>query len=142
MRTRWRCQAAVAMVLVFVLQITAQPAAVTAKQRGANGLIAFDWNQGEAVFTINPDGTGERQLLSTSTCCPRFSPDGLRLAVPRGTDDRRIGGATVNVDGTNYHPLPIDDPTLNVGSGVWSPMASGFQAKAGTPTHQELVFTS
>jgi Tol biopolymer transport system component len=36
-------------------------------------------------------------------------------------DDGRIGTATVNADGSEYNPLPINDPSLNVGCDVWAP---------------------
>jgi Tol biopolymer transport system component len=38
-----------------------------------------------------------------------------------GTQDGRIGAATINADGSGYTEFPIPDPTLNIGCSVWSP---------------------
>ena len=42
----------------------------------------------------------------------------------------RIGPATFDVDGSGYSLLPIDDPTLQVGAGGWSPGGGRFVAGA------------
>ena len=90
-----------------------------AKVSGLNGRIAF--NRGEdVVLTANPDGSNTRVLL-TNSCCPLWSPDGSKIAVLAFTDLGTLTGATLNPDGSGYVRLPIDDPTLNVGGGVWSP---------------------
>ena len=94
------------------------PGPLQPKVSGLNGQIAFD--RGEVVFTANPDGSNTRQLL-TNSCCPRWSPDGSKIAVPALTDLGTITTATLNPDGSGYTRLPIDDPTLNVAGGVWSP---------------------
>jgi len=100
-----------------LLAMTAMSAG--ASPRGLNGQIAY-WNNFGA-FTANPDG-GQAQELVPDTCCPSWSHDGTKLAVPYQTDDGRIGTATVNADGSDYTPLPINHPTLNVGcaSGAWT----------------------
>ena len=104
--------------------LTALPA--SASPRGTNGQIAYDRTNfatgDQAVFTANPDGSHERQLVA-NTCCGGWSHSGSKLALPYFTDDGRIGTATVNADGSRYAPLPINDPTLNVGCavGAWSP---------------------
>jgi Tol biopolymer transport system component len=88
------------------------------KVSGLNGQIAFD--RGDSVFTTSPDGSNTRQLL-TNSCCPRWSPDGSKIAVPALTDLGTITTATLNPDGSGYTRLPIDDATLNIAGGVWSP---------------------
>jgi Tol biopolymer transport system component len=110
---------AMAVVGVFALPAGARPP-------GSNGRIAYDRTDpatGDgAVFTANPDGGQERQLVANS-CCPGWSHDGSKLSAPYLTDDGRIGTATVNADGSGYAPLPINDSTLNVAcaGGAWSP---------------------
>jgi Tol biopolymer transport system component len=109
--------------IAALVALTAVPAG--ASPRGVNGQIAYDRTDpttGDgAVYTANPDGSREQQLVPFS-CCPSWSHDGNKLAMPYLTDDGRIGTATVNADGSGYTPLPINDPTLNVGcaSGAWS----------------------
>lgn len=83
-----------------------------------NGQIAF--NRGDAVLIANPHGSKSRQLL-TNSCCPRWSPDGSKIAVLAFTDRGTLTAATLNPHGSGYAILPIDDPTLNVALGVWSP---------------------
>lgn len=105
-------------VFAALVALTALPAA--ARPSGVNGQIAFDRPDG--VYTANANGSG-KHLLVANSCCGDWSPDGRKLAVPYLTDDGRIGPATVNADGSGYTPLPIDDPTLNIGCGTgsWSP---------------------
>jgi Tol biopolymer transport system component len=94
-----------------------------ASPTGTNGRVAYDRSDqfgNQIVLTANPDGTQERTLVVNS-CCPGWSHDGNTLTVPYLLDDGRVGTATVKADGSGYNPLPIDDPTLNVGCGVWSP---------------------
>jgi Tol biopolymer transport system component len=89
-----------------------------------NGKIAFGrWKPAlddSQIFTINPDGTGERKLLSGGAESPRWSPDGTKIAV---TLTGLPGGprtATLNPDGSGYNLL---DPsfTLNLTCQAWSP---------------------
>lgn len=90
---------------------------------GTNGRVAYDRTDqfgNQMVLTANPDGSQERTLIVNS-CCPGWSHDGSKLTVPYMLDDGRIGTATVNADGSGYNPLPINDPTLNLGCATWSP---------------------
>lgn len=109
------------LIVLGLLAGAVAVAAVTAgaSPRGANGQIAYD--RADFVYTANPDGSQEHQLIPGHTCCPGWSPDGNKLTIARLTEDGRIGTATVNADGSGYTPLPIDDPTLNLGCPVWSP---------------------
>jgi Tol biopolymer transport system component len=96
-----------------------------ASPRGVNGQIAYDRadpaGDDRFVYTANPDGSHEQQLVPGHTCCPSWSHSGSKLAIPYLTDDGRVGAAIVNADGSGYTPLPIDDPTLNLGCEPWSP---------------------
>jgi Tol biopolymer transport system component len=76
---RWSLLAVLALVAGLVL---AGPAAGTFP--GANGRIAFaDFNTGQ-LYSINPDGTGLRQLTHVAAPAvaggPDWSPDGRRIA--------------------------------------------------------------
>ena len=127
-----RAQLATIVVTVlcalFLPGVGAAAPAAQGPHREVGGTIAYDRPDPASpddtfVSTIRPDGSRERQVLPSHTCCPGWSPDGRRLALPRGTVDGRIGTATVRPDGSDYTPLPIHDPTLNIGCGTgsWSP---------------------
>jgi Tol biopolymer transport system component len=86
-----------------------------------NGQIAFNRGEGNgAVLIADPDGSNAQQILSNS-CCPHWSPDGSKISALAFTDLGTLTAATLNPDGSGYAILPIDDPTLNVALGVWSP---------------------
>jgi Tol biopolymer transport system component len=95
-----------------------------AKVPGANGQIVFGRFSPDLgdfqIFTANPDGTGQAQLLPGVAECPRWSPDGTRIMVcvadPRGL----IRPATVRPDGSGFTLLDNPDPTLNLGCAAWS----------------------
>jgi Tol biopolymer transport system component len=96
--------------------------------RVTNGLISFDRpdpaSEGDTyAYVVGPAGGKARRLLPTHTCCAGWSPDGRKLVLPRLTRDDRIGSAVVRSDGSGYQPLPIPDPTLNIGCGTgsWAP---------------------
>jgi Tol biopolymer transport system component len=114
-----------AVVAAAAAAFIAIPAA--ANPPASNGRIAFtrfDPVQGDDfVYTANPDGSQERQLLPTGAEGPRWSPDGSRIAV--GPHD--VGGVSariVNPDDGSYRDLanPHAD-RLFLGCGVWSPDA-------------------
>jgi Tol biopolymer transport system component len=75
---------------------------------GKNGRIAFDAYTPERglrnqIFTINPDGTGEKQLThssSSSNHSPSYSPDGTKIAWVRNGDIWEM-----DADGTGKHRL-------------------------------------
>ena len=56
----------------------------------------------------------------------RLSPDHRRiLVVPSRTPPGMpLTGGTINLHGTDYEPLPVIDPTLNLGPAAWSPDGS------------------
>jgi hypothetical protein len=78
-----------------------------------------------AVFTINLDGTGEQRIRSAGDGAV-LSPDGTRLMDPRPADDGRLTTSVFEVDGSDFEVLPIDDPTLQLGYGAWSPDGKRF----------------
>ena len=113
-----RSIAVIATMLGLVVLVAAPT--TSARVGGSNGQIAFDRNSGEALLTINSDGTGERKLFEPG-CCPKWSPDGTRLVMPALTDDGQFTSATFNPDGSGFVLLPNDEPGLNADGGVWSP---------------------
>ncbi len=78
-----------------------------------------------AVFTINLDGTGEQRIRPAGDGAV-LSPDGTRLMDPRPADDGRLTTSVFDIDGSGYEVLPIDDPTLQLGYGAWSPDGKRF----------------
>src|SRR5262245_23722161 len=73
----------------------------------ANGQIAYDLG-GNGVVVADPDGA-DANLVVPGTCCAGWSHDGSKLTVPYGTDDGRIGTATIKADGSGYAAFPIND---------------------------------
>jgi len=100
-----------------------------AKPRSENGRIAFgrfDPNLGDTVlYTVNPDGSDERQVLPDPIECPHWSPDGTRIATcgdPSGGSSRIIDPS----DGT-YRIVPNPDPAnLFLPCFVWTPDGQGL----------------
>jgi Tol biopolymer transport system component len=118
----------VAVIVAFaavLVAFAAVPAGATTS--GTNGQIAFDRSDG--IYTANPDGHAE-SLLVPNACCGGWSPSGNQLATGYGTADGRIGTAEINADGSGYTAFPINDPTLNLGCGRWSPDATQLACEA------------
>jgi Tol biopolymer transport system component len=89
------------------------------------GTIAFgrviNANGDQNLFTIRADGAGEKQLVTTPSCCVVWSHRGDRLLLSAsGTSAGRITTAHVKADGSDYRVLPLDS-SLNLGPGAWSP---------------------
>jgi Tol biopolymer transport system component len=103
------------LAAIALLAVTAMPAA--AKPRGTNGQIAFgrqDPLLGDTVlYSINPDGSHERQVLPFGLEVPRWSPDGSAIVTP-GSE----GGGTLFTDAAliidpdtgAYREVPNRDP--------------------------------
>jgi TolB protein len=93
-----------------------------ARPPGTNGQIVFgrfDPNQGDTVtYTINPDGSHEKQVRPEATECPDWSPDGTRIVVCGDAS----GAWIINPDDGTYRVVPNPDPAnLFLGCSVWSP---------------------
>jgi Tol biopolymer transport system component len=112
--------AAIILSATFLLSTAGQPQLAAAKVLAENGRIAFDRSQGEALLTIDPDGTNERTLFNPG-CCPRWSPDGRHFVFPWLTDEGLFTSAIANADGSGLRVLPPADATLNADGGVLSP---------------------
>jgi len=112
-----------AVLAATVVAVGAGSAA--ARPRGHNGLISFTrfdpaLDQ-DVAYTINPNGTGEHQLLVGGES-GQWSPDGKRIALMPDCCSERI----VNPDDGTYTELPTFYPDLGLflGCTVWSPDAS------------------
>jgi Tol biopolymer transport system component len=137
--TRWTLPVLVALT-AGGLALAASPADATFA--GENGQIAFrrfltvDQTWG-AVFTIRPNGTGERQATHPPQGFvdrnPDVSPDGRRIVFERegvdcGPDCSYDEIFVVNADGSNLTQLTHNPPGLVCGTGgfcngspAWSP---------------------
>jgi len=113
------------IVFAFLVAATAVLVAIpaAADSRGSNGRIVFarfDPARGDDfLYTANPDGSHEQQLLPTGAEGPRWSPDGTRIAVlPHDVDN--VSARIVNPDDGTYRDLPNPDPELFLPCAVWS----------------------
>ncbi len=119
------CPSAIA-VAAAVLAVMFVAAASAGDSARSNGQIAFDradtasTQDDTFVFVANPDGSHARRLFKGHTCCPGWSHDGRRIAIPAGLPGDRIGTATINADGSGYKTLGYNNPTLSLGCTVWS----------------------
>jgi Tol biopolymer transport system component len=106
-----------------VLGLVAGTAPVGATGQDLNGRIAFGVEESSHVFTANPDGTHQSQLLPARADCPGWSHDGTKIVVCVQRDSRGLfRSATVNADGTGYNLL--DTPghaNLEFFCYAWSP---------------------
>lgn len=98
------------------------PTESPAGQSQTGGDIVFNRGTptGIAVHALDLDtGTG-RQIREVEDFVT-LSPDGSRFSSAVPGSDGRITPEMFNVDGSGYTLLPIDDPTLQLGAGGWSP---------------------
>lgn len=115
----------ITVVAATLLGSAAAAVPAQAKAPGPNGQIVFGrFNTGLddfQIFTANPDGTRQVQLLPGVAECPRWSPDGTTILVCVANPGGLIRPATVRPDGSGFTPLDNPDPTLNLACWAWSP---------------------
>jgi Tol biopolymer transport system component len=102
------------------------PADASSALPPTGGTIVFNRmtpEEGWAVYRLDL-GTGDELQIRENEDGVILSPDGSRFLGAWPIPDGRIGPATFDVDGSGYSLLPIDDPTLQVGGGAWSPDGS------------------
>jgi Tol biopolymer transport system component len=123
----------VVLVVLVAAVAAAVAASASATPSGSNGLISFTSFdpalQQDVVYTINPDGTGERSLLVGGES-GHWSPDGTRIAVIPDNGMERI----INPDTGSYTELPTFYPDLSnlfLPCGVWSPDGSRLACEGG-----------
>lgn len=89
------------------------------------GRIVFAEFQGSIdhfnVYTMNPDGSDIRLLLSGTHAIPHWSPDGSRVAVTTSSYHSPSFETIVNADGSGAHDLAKPDPSLSLVCSGWSP---------------------
>jgi Tol biopolymer transport system component len=111
--------------LIAIPTLSAAPA--TAKPTSPNGKILFgrfDPSLDDTVvYTVNPDGSNEHQVLPFGRECPRWSPDGTRIATC-GTPTFDDGATIIDPDTGSYREIPGPDPDLTTACYVWSPDAT------------------
>jgi Tol biopolymer transport system component len=107
---RWRIGAVVGLLVAAAV---AWIGSADATPPGKNGPIAFrryfdPSHRTGAIFVINPDGTGERQLTHPPAGAlddfPRFAPDGSKLNFAR-SDSHGVSVWTVKIDGSGEQSL-------------------------------------
>lgn len=121
--------------LFVALTVLVMPSQATTG--GTNGLLAYQAQtpSNTQLFTIKPNGTGERQIthLSDSDAInPAWSPDGQQIAFARdyaaGTSQEHLDIVVINADGSGMHAFGLHglnwEPT-------WSP--NGHQIAWGIP---------
>jgi Tol biopolymer transport system component len=115
----------VTVLAAALLGGVAATAPAQAKAPGANGQIVFGrYSTGLGdfqIFTVNPDGTNEAQVLSGAAECPRWSPGGARILVCVADPGGLVRPATVRPDGSGFALLENPDRSLNLGCWAWSP---------------------
>jgi Tol biopolymer transport system component len=114
-----------------------------ASSRGTNGRIVFarfdPALDDDFVYTANPDGTQERQLLPTGAEGPRWSSDGSRIVVgPHDVDN--VSARIVNPDNGSYRDIANPDPDrfFLPCNGPWSPDGQRLTCEAFGNTDDSL----
>jgi hypothetical protein len=103
-------------VIALLSALMATPA--IARPRATNGQLTFgrfDPLLGNTtVYTANPDGSHERQVLSLGLEGPRWSPDGTSIVTPgSGSDGTLFKDAALIIDPDTgaFREVPNPDPT-------------------------------
>jgi Tol biopolymer transport system component len=124
---RPRAASAVAgLVLAMLFSIPASATTVVNGRIAYSNFFVFpngDRDVGAQIFTVNPNGTGERQLTHVAgghdAADPKWSPDGTKIAYqsnPTGEYDLWL----MNGDGTGQHRI-LADPGWDDELPNWSP---------------------
>jgi Tol biopolymer transport system component len=100
----------ITLAALVALAAVVTPAGANAPEE--NGQIVFSrvdpLLEDDFIYTVNPDGSHERQVLPLPAQCPRWSPDGTRIVTcgfpPHGAT------AIINPDDGSYGVLPMPDP--------------------------------
>jgi Tol biopolymer transport system component len=110
-----------AAAAVAIAALIAIPAAANAP--GTNGRVAFSrfdpTLDDDFVYTADPDGSHEQQLLSTGAEGPAWSPDGSEVMV--SPHETLAAARIVNVDDGSDRDLAMPDPGLLTFCATWSP---------------------
>ena len=105
----------VTVLAAALLGGVAATAPAQAKPPGANGQIVFGRYSTALgdfqIFTANPDGTNQAQVLPGAAECPRWSPGGARILVCLADASGLIRPATVRPNGSGFTLLETPDRT-------------------------------
>jgi hypothetical protein len=114
-----------------------------AKVPARNGQIVFGDEGSEHIFTVNPDGTHQQQLIPGKADCPAWSPDGAKVVVCTRSPEKLFRPATVNADGSGFKILDNPDPALNLFCTSWSPDGARLVCEGGTdpPSNRDGLYT-
>jgi Tol biopolymer transport system component len=123
------CSMAAALLLASGVGLLNAVKPAEATFPGVNGRIAYteddDFSQDEdccddEIYTINPDGTGRRQVTNNNRgdVRPDYSPDGRKIAFA-GFDGNDYEIYTVNADGTSR--FRVTNNTTDDNSPSYSP---------------------
>lgn len=114
-----------AAVLAIVVTAALVPSRLAhASDPVRDGKIAISSSSTGQIYTLNPDGTGFRQLthvpVGNAAGQPDWSPDGLRIAFSSDVsgDDRIY---TMAADGTDQHLVLADQPGFGDGVPRYTP---------------------
>ena len=131
------CLLVLLLSLIAFAFVAVHPAG--AKVPGPNGRIVFgrfDPAAGDFhLFTVNPDGTNEAQLLPGVAECPRWAPDGSKLLVCFANAKELLRPATLHPDGSGFTLLDNPDPTLNLACWAWSPRGTRLACEGWDDVH-------
>ena len=142
-----RLVASVSVLVMAVLGFVAVTGPTRAKVPGPNGQIVFARADADVddshIFTINPDGTHEQQLLSTFAQIPHWSPDGTRIAMICCAFG--LAPTIINAGGSGFTQLPIPPGFPIGGCNVWSAdgsrLACGFGGFDPPQPQREGIYT-
>ena len=88
----------------------------------AHGVVVFNRATPDGITVVSLDlDTGTERPIRDVEDFVTLSPDGSRFLGASVRPDGKVGPETFDIDGSGYGLLPIDDETLQVGVGVWSP---------------------
>ncbi|HET7483606.1 MAG TPA: hypothetical protein VFK89_12180 [Actinomycetota bacterium] len=75
----------------------------------------------ETLFTVNADGSDEKQIFK-KTCCPRWFPQGTTVSLAHlDAEGKRVSTGIVNANGKHLKILPLPPGGLNLGcAAAWS----------------------
>lgn len=146
--TMRRLIALITVSAAALLGFAAAAVPAQAKVPGPDGQIIFGrFNTGLGdfqIFTANPDGTSQVQVLPGVAECPRWSPDGTKILVCVTNPGGLVRPATLKPDGSGFRLLDNADPTLNLGCWAWSPSGARVACEGwddANPTRPAGVFT-
>lgn len=95
------------------------------------------------ITTLNADGSGKKKIYTPPVGivgAPAWSPDGSRIAFASpDSENRHVGIAVINADGSNYHLLQSPDEFFLDGNPAWSPDGSKIAFTAGGGDHIDVI---